>query len=63
MKDGSIMINTLASYNWWTYRNLFQMSANDMSETVDMINDVLPKSSKFCIVRIIRFCSNFASFW
>ena len=28
-----------------------------------MVNHFLSKSSKFCIVRTIRFCSNFSSMW
>ena len=31
-KDGSLVFNTLASWNCFTCRNLFQNGANDMSE-------------------------------
>ena len=31
-KDGSLVLNTLASWNCFTCRNLFQNDANDMSE-------------------------------
>ena len=31
-KDGSLELNTLASWNCFTFRNLFQNGANDMSE-------------------------------
>ena len=31
-KDGSLLLNTLASWNCFTCRNLFQNGANDMSE-------------------------------
>ena len=31
-KDGSLVLNTLASWNCFTCRNLFQNGANDMSE-------------------------------
>ena len=36
MKDGSLVLNTLASFNCFTYRNLFKNGANDMSEMVNM---------------------------
>ena len=61
MKDGSLVINTLASFKCLTWRSLFWNGANDMSEMVNMINGFLSKSSKLCVVRIMRFCSNFAS--
>ena len=28
-----------------------------------MVNHILSKSSKFCIIQTIRFCSNFTSMW
>ena len=40
MKDGSLLIHSLASFNF-TYRNLFQNGANDMSKMVDRVNDFL----------------------
>ena len=55
------LINSLASFNCFTDINLFQNGANDMSKMVNMVNDCLSKSSKFCVVRIIRFCWNIAS--
>ena len=49
MKDGSLMIHTLASFNYFTWRNLFQNCANDMSEMVKMLNKCLSKNPKFCV--------------
>ena len=63
MKDGSLVLNTLASWNCFTCRNLFQNGANDMSEWLTFETAFCKKSSKFCIVRIIWFWSNFASLW
>ena len=57
------VLNTLASWNCFTCRNLFQNVANDMSECLTFETAFCKKSSKFCIVRIIRFWSNFASLW
>ena len=38
------------------------VSANDMSEIVNMENGFsVKKAPKTCVVRIIRFCSHFAS--
>ena len=34
MKDGSLVLNTLASWNCFTCRNLFQNGVNDMSESL-----------------------------
>ena len=62
-KDGSLVLNTLASWNCFTCRNLFQNGANDMSECLTCETAFCKKSSKFCIVRIIRFWPNFASLW
>ena len=62
-KDGSLESNNLASWNCFTCRNLFQNGANDMSECLTFETAFCKKSSKFCIVRIIRFRSNFASLW
>ena len=62
-KDGSLVLNTLASWNCFTCRNLFQNGANDMSEWLTFETAFCKKSSKFCIVWIIRFWSNFASLW
>ena len=62
-KDGILVFNTLASWNCFTCRNLFQNGANDMSECLTFETAFCKKSSKFCVVRIIRFWSNFASLW
>ena len=47
MKDLSLLMYSSASFNCFTYRNLFQNGANDMSEMVDVVNNFLSKSSKF----------------
>ena len=60
MKDGSLLINTLASNICFSYRNMFQNGVDALSKIVDAF---LSKSSKFHLVRIIRYCSNFASLW
>ena len=62
-KDGGLVLNTLASWNCFTCRNLFQNGGNDMSECLTFETAFCKKSSKFCTVRIIRFWSNFASLW
>ena len=49
-KDGSLVLNTLASWNCFTCRNLFQNGANDMSECLTFETAFCKKSSKFCIV-------------
>ena len=36
-KDGSLVLNTLASWNCFTCRNLFQNGANDMSECLTLV--------------------------
>ena len=76
MKDGSRLINSLASFYFFfvifiSYRNLFQNGTNDMLIMVNVANDFLStkkkkkkkkkNTSKFSVVRIIRFCSNFTS--
>ena len=60
LKDGSLLINTLASNTCLNYRNMFQNGVDALSKIVDAF---LSKSSKFHLVRIIRQCSNFASLW
>ena len=60
MKDGSLLITTLASNICFSYRNMFQNGVDALSKIVDAF---LSKSSKFYLVRIIRKCSNFASLW
>ena len=60
LKDGSLLINTLASNICFSYRNMFQNGVDALSKIVDAF---LPKSSKFHLVRIIRKCSNFARVW
>ena len=60
LKDGSLLINTLASNICFSYRNMFQNGVDALSKIVDTF---LSKSSKFYLVRIIRKCSNFASLW
>ena len=60
LKDGSLLINTLASNICFSYRNMFQNGVDALSKIVDAF---LSKSSKFYLVQIIRKCSNFASLW
>ena len=60
LKDGSLLINTLASKICFSYRNMFQNGFNALSKIVDAF---LSKTSKFYLVRIIWKCSNFASLW
>ena len=51
LKDGSLLINTLASNICFSYRNMFQNGADALSKIVDAF---LSKSSKFDLVWIIR---------
>ena len=51
LKDGSNLINTLASNICFSYRNMFQNGVDALSKTVDAF---LSKSSKFHLVRIMR---------
>ena len=60
LKDGSLLINTLASNICFSYRNIFQNGVDALSKIVDVF---LSKSSKFHLVRIIWKCPNFASLW
>ena len=50
LKDGSLLINTLASNICFSYRNMFQNGVDALSKIVDAF---LSKSSKFYLVRII----------
>ena len=60
LKDGSLLINTLASNICFSYRNMFQNGVDALSKIADAF---LSKSSKFYLVRIIRKCLNFDSLW
>ena len=51
LKDGSLLINTLASNICFSYRNMFQNGVDALSKIADAF---LSKSSKFYLVRIIR---------
>ena len=51
LKDGSLLINTLASNICFSYRNMFQNGVDALPKIVDAF---LSKSSKFHLVRIIR---------
>ena len=51
LKDGSLLINTLASNICFSYRNMFQNGVDTLSKIVDAF---LSKSSKFYLVRISR---------
>ena len=60
LKDASLLINTLASNICFSYRKMFQNGVDALSKIVDAF---LSKSSKFYLVRIIQWCSNFTSLW
>ena len=61
LKDGSLLINIFAaSNNCFSDRNIFQNGVKALSKIDDAF---LTKRWKFYLVRIIRFCSNFASLW
>ena len=51
LRDGSLLINTLASNICFSYRNMFQNGVDALSNIVDAF---LSKSSKFHLVRITR---------
>ena len=51
LKDGSLLINTLASNICFSYRNMLQNGVDALSKIVDAF---LSKISKFYLVRIIR---------
>ena len=51
LKDGSLLINTLASNVCFSYRNIFQNGVDALPKIVDAF---LSKSSNFHLVRIIR---------
>ena len=51
LKDGSLLINTLASNIFFSYRNIFQNGVDALPKIVDAF---LSKSSNFHLLRIIR---------
>ena len=51
LKDGSLLINTLASNIFFNYRNIFQNGVDALPKIVDAF---LSKSSNFHLVRTIR---------
>ena len=51
LKDGSLLIYTLASNLFFSYRNIFQNGVDALPKIVDAF---LSKSSNFHLVRIIR---------
>ena len=55
-------IVSLALNNCFSYRNVFQNGVNSLSKMIEK-TWFFVKSSKFCILRTIRFCSNFTSMW
>ena len=67
MKDGNLENNRLALNIFFSDRNVYQNGVNTLSEMVLKNGFVclfvcfffFVKNSKFCIVRTIRFCSNF----
>ena len=46
-KDGSLVLNTLASWNCFICRNLFQNGANDMSECLTCETAFVKKAQNF----------------
>ena len=46
-KDGSLVLNTLASWNCFTSRNLFQNGANDMSACLTFETAFCKKAQNF----------------
>ena len=46
-KDGSLVLNTLALWNCFTCRNLFQNGANDMSECLTFETALCKKAQNF----------------
>ena len=46
-EDGSLVLNTLASWNCFTCRNLFQNGANDMSECLTFETAFCKKAQNF----------------
>ena len=46
-KDGSLVLNTLASWNCFTCRNLFQNGANDMPECLTFETAFCKKAQNF----------------
>ena len=46
-KNGSLVLNTLASWNGFTCRNLFQNGANDMSECLTFETAFCIKAQNF----------------
>ena len=46
-KDGNLVLNTLASWNCFTCRNLFQNGANDMSECLTFETAFCIKAQNF----------------
>ena len=58
--DDSLWIYILSSNNCFSHRNVFQNGVNTLSK---IVNHFLSKSTKFCMVRSIRFCSNCTSMW
>ena len=46
-KDGSLVLNTLASWNCFTCRNLFKNGANDMSECLTFETAFCKKPQNF----------------
>ena len=62
LKDGSPQSISLASNNCFSYTDVFQNGVNALSKMVNLFFFFfLLKSSKFCVVQTIRFCSNFTS--
>ena len=56
LKDERLLIIILISRNCLCHRNLFQNGVNTFSK---MVNNLLPKSSKFCKFPVMRFLFKF----
>ena len=57
MKDESLLVHSLASFSCFTYRNLFQNGANDMSEMlkVTFCQKKKKKPQNFVQFELIKF--------
>ena len=65
LTDGSLEINSLSLNKFFSYINVFQNGDNTLSKMFFKKPGFffLSKSSKFRVVWIVRFCSNFTGMW
>ena len=47
MKNWSLLIHSLASFDYFADRNLFQIGANDMSKMVNIVYNFCQKATNF----------------